>query len=111
MPRRPSEVADVGFSLPGLTSDLQDVIKQQQKIILDEGPVCCSSAGVQGVQSCAAQHCWCFVFPLGMARCCWKWALKTHPGLADTTLLGAQPSLKALLLMGCEQRMKLGCRS
>lgn len=49
MPRRPSEVADAGFSLPGLTSDLQDVMKQQQKIILDEGPACPSSAAVQGV--------------------------------------------------------------
>lgn len=33
------------------------------------------------------------------------------PELADTLLLGAQSSLKALVLMGCEQRMKLGCRS
>lgn len=31
--------------------------------------------------------------------------------LADSTLLGAQSNLKALVLVGCEQRMKLGCRS
>lgn len=49
MPRRPSEVADAGFSLPGLTSDLQDVIEQQQKIFVHKGRVCSSSAAVQGL--------------------------------------------------------------
>lgn len=33
MPRRHSEVADIGFSLHGLSSDLQDVTKQQQKTV------------------------------------------------------------------------------
>lgn len=33
MPRRHSEVADIGFSFPGLSSDLQDVTKQQQKAV------------------------------------------------------------------------------
>lgn len=55
MPRRPMELADVGFSLPGLTSYLQDVLKEQQKIILHQGRLlqlcrgfspCCSSLGV-----------------------------------------------------------------
>lgn len=79
MPRRPREVADIGFSLPGLASDLQDATKQQQKTFLDEGPVRCSSAAVCRVWFHAVHHWWCFIFPMGMARCQWKRALKTQP--------------------------------
>jgi len=76
MPRRPSEVADIGFSLPGLTCDLQDVTKQQQKSVLAKGPVCSSSAAAHWVWSHAVDHQRCFVFPMGMAW--WKQALKTQ---------------------------------
>lgn len=69
MARRASEVAGVGFSLPGLTCDLQDVIKQQQKTVLDKGPVCSSSALMHPVWYHALHHWWCFIFLMGMARC------------------------------------------
>lgn len=104
MPRRPSEVADIGFSLPGLTSDLQDVTKQQQKTVLDKGPVCSSSAAVHRIWSHAV-HRWCFVFPMGVARCWWKLSPKLQPRQALSRQVPRRwvPSPKAAAaLVGCE---------
>lgn len=111
MPRRPVEVADVGFSLPGLTSYLQGVIKQQQRSFCTR-VVCSSSAG--GLALCCSS-----LVELHLSHGHGKVLLETgseNPSwvgseLADTTSLGAQSNLKALVLVGCEQRMKLGCRS
>ncbi|KAJ7421384.1 hypothetical protein BTVI_18562 [Pitangus sulphuratus] len=101
MPGRLSEVSDIGFSLSGLTSDLQDVTKQQQKIILDKGPVC--SAAVQQVCSRAVHHWWCFIIPMGNDKVLLETGSENPAwvgsGLADTPLLGVQSNLKALVLM------------
>lgn len=96
MPRRPREVADIGFSLPGLTSDLQDETKQQQKTVLDEGPVCCSSAAVCRVWFHAVHHRWCFVFSHGHGKVSVETGSE-NPALvgselAGTPALGASPT-------------------
>lgn len=71
----------------------------------------CSSAGGL-VPQIAVHHWWCFISPMGVAREMGSEnPARVGSELAGTPLLGAQSNLKALVLMGCEQRMQLGCRS